>query len=241
MRKALAVLFVLCFTANLFAQVEEGTTEPKEQKVKIPTFRMNIKGDFKLPTPTFNKAFAKTVGGIADASLSFNFPLTQKIHIGAGFRYTYFQINDLILNSNTNANIQVYSPFIRIGFEKYANAKLIYGFGVRTGYSFLNFFSSTFDNNDSLNCTPRQMGLILEPEFTIGLMAGENVAFSLQLSYNIIFAEYTSSNVCLPNFSGLAASDSKGKYQFFCAGFGFTAFLGDSQKKKGSAYKGYGL
>lgn len=222
------IIVVICFfSTGLFAQDPEKDPEvkPKVSREKAPDYHWNIKGDFKLPTPVFNKAFAKTVGGVADASVSLHYPIQNKFHIGAGFRYTFFQINDLVINSKTNANLQILSPFVRFSFEKFVTPNLTCGFGIRTGYSMLNFYSNTFNQNDTLVCEPRQQSLFLEPEFTIGLMAGENLYFSFILSHNIIFSEYGSKNVCLPNFSGLSASDSKGNYQFFCAGFGFTVFL----------------
>lgn len=223
------------FSVLLFAQESGGTNETPDQNHReiIPAYRMNIKGDFKLPTPIRNKAFAKTIDGIADASISFNYPFLKYFHGAVGFRYSYFQINDLKINAKTNANLQIYSPFVKLAYERYANSVFLYGLSLKAGYSYLNYYSSTCQQCDSTKtCMPRQQAFMIEPELSLTMMANDNLAFSFLLGYTVIFDHYSASNVCLSNFSGLTAKDSQGYYQYFCAGFGFTAFLGAEKNSK---------
>lgn len=232
--RVLQIICILFLTLPVFAQ--EETTEPKKEK--IPDIRMGIKSGFKLPTPVANSAFAKTIDGIADAFASYHFPVMRYFYAGGGYRYTYFQINDFKVNSSLNANLQIHSPYAVFGYERFANSRFLYGFGLKGGYSFLNFFSNSCSGVDPDSKGHGQSAWFIDPELSLSLMAGENLCFSFLFSWTIIGAEYGPENLCLPNFSGLKDSDNQGNYQFFSAGFGFTVFLGGEKKRK-ARYLGY--
>jgi len=218
---------------SVSAQEEEIIPEEDPKKEKVPDVRQNIKGDFKIPTPTYNKSFTKTVNGIADMSLHYNYPVFRYFTAGAGFKFTYLQINDFKTNVKTNANVKIYTPFVRFGFEKFTRPKFFYGAHLKAGYASLNFFSNICDSLYGEKGGPKDKGLYLEPEISFYLMAGDNLAFGIQIAYNFIFDKYGPDNVCLPNFSGMTAADSEGNYQYFSLGFGFSASISKERKKRG--------
>ena len=197
----------------------------------VPSLRHNIKGDFMLPTPVGNRAFTKTVDGIADVHLSWQYPFLKDFFIGAGLNYVYMQINDFVINDAINANTQMYIPHLIAGYEKFANDIFSYGISVRAGYSFMSFSSNSCSSSNG-NFTPEQKGYSLEPAGFLAMSSGENLTFGLIASYHMVFAEYNSSLVCLKSFSGLTPAESEGIYQFISVGFGFTAFMGEEKKRK---------
>lgn len=230
------IVCILLFIPLVLSAQDEASTEPRKEK--IPDIRYGIKGAFKLPSPVANKAFYETIDGIADANASFHYPFLRYFYGGVGYRYTYFQINDFQVNNELNANLQVHSPFGVVGFERFANARVLYGLAFRSGYSMLNFFSNSCAGVNPESKGKSQATWFVEPELSFSLMTTENLCFSFVFSWTIIGAEYGPENVCLPNFSGLSAEASKGNYQFYSAGFGFTVFLGGEKKRK-ARYMGY--
>lgn len=223
----------MLFTFSVLAQEDEVIPEEVPDKIKVPDVRQTIKGDFKIPTPTYNKSFTKTVNGIADMSLHYNYPVFRYFTAGVGFKFTYLQINDFKTNVKTNASVKVYTPFVRLGFEKFTRPKFFYGLHLKTGYSTLNFYSNICDSLYGDSGAPKDKGFYIEPEISFYLMASDNLAFGIQIAYNVIFDQYGPDNVCLPNFSGMSASDSQGNYQFFSLGFGFSASISKERKKRG--------
>ncbi|MFZ5554039.1 MAG: hypothetical protein ACOZCO_13065 [Bacteroidota bacterium] len=231
LRFAIVLLLLLPVFSDSAAQEETPKTE-EETKVKIPEVRQNIKADFKLPTPTGNPSFVKTVNGIADLSISYNYPVLRYFTLGGGFKFTYMQINDFKTNVKTNANIKTYTPFVRLGFEKFTRPKFFYGIHLKGGYTSMSFFSNICDSLYGEKGGPKDKGLYLEPEFSFYLLGSDNLAFGILFSYDLVFAEYGPDNVCLPNFSGLTADDSKGIYQYLSIGFGFSVSISDERKKR---------
>ncbi|MFN3343871.1 MAG: hypothetical protein ACK40M_14335 [Flavobacteriales bacterium] len=232
MKKALFGFLLFAFPFVLAAQ-EEGETSGNVRPEKIPDIRYGLKGSFKLPTPIKNKAFTSVIDGIADANLSFHYPFLRHFYFGAGYRYSYFQINDFRAKADLNANLQIHSPFAVLGFERFATPRFLYGVSLRSGYSMLHFKSNTCLSNNPEGKGAGQEAVFIEPEFTLELMSGENMAFSFVTSWTWILDEFGAENICLSNFSGLTADDSKGYYQFISVGFGFTVFLGGEKRSKG--------
>jgi hypothetical protein len=212
--------------------------EPPKRETAPPPLRQNISGDFMLPTPVANKAFAKTVIGIADVHLSWHYPVFEDFYFGAGFNYVYMQINDFIVNDAINANVQMYVPFGVLGYEKFANDMFSYGFYIRSGYSMMKYFSSSCQTSTG-HIQPEQQAFSLEPGAKFSLSSTENLTFGLIFSHHIIFTDYNASLVCLNNFSGMNESDSEGVYQFPSVGFCFTVLLGEEKPGKRKSHQGY--
>jgi hypothetical protein len=235
----IVLLICLCST-QVLAQEEPVAPVEDTRPTKIPELRHSIKADFKLPTPLANFAFTKTVNGIADIAASWQYPVLRFIYLGAGYRYTYWEISDLQGNDKLAASTQFHSPYAVVGYERFASPIFSYSFALKAGYSFMEFYSNTFPSVNGKSKGPGQQAFWFSPEFTLGLMANDNLNFSMNVSYSLFTEEYTAADVGLTSFSGLAASDSEGFYQVFAIGFGFTVYLG-GEKKRRSGPKGYGI
>ncbi len=224
MKKILLCCCGMLLALGSMAQPEEEPRGTDFTPGVIPTLRPNVKGDFQLPIPLANRSFSRTVNGIADAGLSVQFPFLRNFYAGAGFRYTYMQISDFIINTKIDANMKQYAPFAKVGFEKFTTERISYSIALRAGYSWIDFTSNTCPGK------PAQQAYYLQPEFALSILSTENLGFSFIVSYSWINAQYGPELLCLPNFSGMIPSDNKGAYQVFSVGFGFTAFFGKERK-----------
>jgi hypothetical protein len=189
---------------------------------KIPEVKHSIKGEFKLPHPLHNKVFKNIIDGIADVSVYYQYPVNN-LTIGGGFKFIYMQINDVKVNEKLAAGMQGYTPFAKIGYEKFISPKIHFELSARGGYSLLYFTSRKCTDNGEKS--KPQNAPFAETQVAIYMLANERLSFGLLSSYNFIFNKFTPDLLCLPNFPGFTAEDSKGNYRFFSVGFGFSFFL----------------
>jgi hypothetical protein len=227
------ILIFLSMSCQIFAQAEIfEEMEYHNYPTKIPEkLSPIIEGDFKIPTPLYNKAFRKIANGIADANILFQYPITKSILLGAGFKYGYFQFVDFLTNNSfsNSGKLFSYSPYGRISYLKFSNPRLFFQLSVKAGTSLMQFNSFTCSN---LGEKPRtQNSFFLEPQISAHIFVDESLSFSMAISNYIGFNSFNPSLMCLDSFSGYNASDSEGNYNVLGIGFGFTYFFNKKGEK----------
>lgn len=231
-RISLLILFFLLVGTKLFSQEEViEEVEYHNYPTAIPEkLSPMLEGDFKIPTPLANKAFRKIGNGIADANLSFQYPITRGILLGAGFKYGYYQFVDFLTNNSfsNSGKLFSYSPYGRISFLKFSTPRLFFQFNAKAGYSMMFFNSYTCTNAGE--GAHQQNTFFIEPQVSAHIFVDESLSFYLGVANYIGFNDFNPSLMCLETFNGFQASDSAGNYNMLGIGFGFTYFF----NKKGA-------
>ena len=175
--------------------------------------------NFKLPKTIENTTFRKTIFGVGDIELNFNFKLAPNFEISLGHKYGYYDINSLAFQENIEGQIEMLNPFLEFSYINSLSNRVFFDIGIKGGYN-ISFTSST-------NCSDRytQNSYRIEPELGIYMLSSDLLSFGLIFSYNIWFAEFGPEHLCMTSISGMNASESRGFYQTFCAGLGFKTYL----------------
>ncbi len=208
--KKLAVTIVLCVIALL------GEAQ---------NLRHSIRGDFKLPSPTGNRAMRATMDGIVDASINYQYPIFKGIGLGTGLNLFYSQVNELSININNNqiaGKMLRWSPYGKLFYEQVFNDKFRLEYAVKGGYSWYQFSSNYCTAKGEVSLGE---SYFIQPEFGLYIEAQENFTIGLILAYGISGLNYGPANLCMEDFPGFADSDYVGSMQNFSIGFGFAAYL----------------
>jgi hypothetical protein len=233
MRKLFYILILFLFPVYVMAQDETGVDEEMiiyNYPTTIPDkLSPMIEGDFKLPTPFYNKAFRKIANGIGDMNLHFQMPLFKGFMLGGGFKFGYYQFIDFI-NSNSFSNsgkLFIYSPYGKLSYIKFTTPRLFFQFSVKAGYSIMQFNSYTCTNSGE--GTKGQNNIFIEPQLSANIFVDESLSFSVLMSNTTMFNNFNPSLLCLESFNGFSPEDSQGNYHIFGIGFGFTYFFNRKQ------------
>ena len=192
--------------------------------------RQSAQIDFRLPTPTGNNGFFKTVDGVADVNLNYNYPILKNVYIGVGGKMAIMQVNDFKtgLNSVINAKYNAISANGILGYKKQYNDKFYLDYALRIGYAWTTYTSLYNASNTKLQNT--HSDLFFEPSIGGYLFANENVAYGMILGYAIKMDQFHYSKYGIPTIlPGFQESQFEGITQYFTVGFGVQAYFG---KKK---------
>lgn len=207
-RLLLSVLFLLSMV-RLGAQ----TIEPKH------TFNVEI----GLPNGTVNKPFANIMQGLVNVSPYYQFCLKNHIAFGSGFRYAYFGVNQFKVPQKTLGGMHSFGAFLKVSHEKYHSDKFSTDLGVKVGYT-QNYFVT--NRNDSLGQNPYQVNsLLIEPTVELSLLADEQVAYSLVISYSFQGFGFKPSMLGIETFGGYDPAEFNKTTSYLTIGFGFSYYF----------------
>lgn len=193
--------------------------------------RHSISGDFRLPTPTGNRALASTTDGIAEVSLSYQYPFFKGFGLGIGAGYMLMKVNEFALNiPNTlvKGKMHRYAPYAKIFYQKATNDKFIVEAACKIGGAIVDY-ESVFCTQ--LDVQSRDFGIFIEPSIGAHMFAQDNFSIGLIFSYGINGVEFTPESICLENFPGFDQDDYVGVTQNFSIGFAFSAFLRQGRRR----------
>ncbi|MDX1651850.1 MAG: hypothetical protein R3277_05125 [Brumimicrobium sp.] len=205
-------VFLLIFLVNLsvFAQTDFQPTG-------------SFKVEIALPNNATNIAFRDQLQGLVALTPSYQHTFGSTFSVGAGLRYSYFNVNQFKNNVGLSGGMHIAGVFGKIGQEKfYGNFGLDYG--VRAGYA-LNI--STTNKLREAGRSPHIFdGGFVEPTIGLALMADERSSFRLALSYAFHGFTLKPGHLGLDDFSGYPDDKLDRFTSFFCIGFGYSYYFG---------------
>jgi len=210
MRKLLAIFIVM--SCNSVHAQNTGKA--------IPSFQ----GSFELPSPLKNDAFKGVMSGLSNINLGIQFPIFRGVFIGVGGKHQYYNVNDLAIPEKINGDLQMLAPVLKLGVDMPMSDKSHAELSIAASYNFIRAKSQTCLDNSGFD-THTTTGIGVEPKLVIYMASTDKLRFGIILSYSIIMDEFGADDFCLTRFSGYADSASKGSYQIFSVGFGFSASL----------------
>jgi len=178
--KTIIVIFLLLNSFNSFSQDEvdepgnaifkSPDDPPSEVPTKIHPFSLRISGG--VPNPVASELFRKRMIGIYEVNLSSNFRIGKYFHIGVGLNNSLFSISNRA-KFNAHTKLQLYSGFIRIGYDKYHHGKMFSSFYLNSGYT-QGFYTGVL----SMDTKPRNLNVnmgFVQPTYSINFFAEERM------------------------------------------------------------------
>jgi len=173
---------------------------------------------------TSTKAFRDINDGVIDIDIAWLYPFESGFMLGAGGKVTIFEINDLALAPEvTEGSNFGWGLYGKVGYEKLTGSSSSIELAMNIGFSSYNY--STRQCGDTKSSTN---GFFFEPRIGYYLFATEQLAFGLITSYQFVFQEFGSEQLCLETLPRHQEGDTDGNIGIFTIGLGFSAGLARS-------------
>lgn len=209
MKKSLLVVSIVFISLFSFSQTE---FEPSG----------SFKVEIGLPNNATNNAFRELMQGLVVVTPSYQHTFDNTFSIGAGLRYSYFNVNQFKNNAGISGGLHMGGAFGKLGIEKfYGNFGVDYG--VRIGYA-MNF-AMTNAIEEELGSPHISDGGFIEPTLGLSLMSTENTSFRLSLAYAFHGFVYGPEHIGLDEFSGLNPDNLDVLTTYFTIGFGYSYYF----------------
>lgn len=187
----------------------------------------SIQFNFKLPTPTFNRAFRGLVNGVSDVNIHAQMPLFKSnVVLGGGFKHSFMQFDDLKSDITTNGKFNFFKGYAKVSYQKFVNERFFYDMGIKAGYGFANISSDLCRDSSGVSSTHLDAGLFLEPSVGLYMISEDNLSFGLVLGYTYLQDDFDPAHLCIADVNLIDAGDNVGAYQWFSVGFGASVFIG---------------
>ena len=182
----------------------------------------SFKVELGLPNIATNNAYRDLMQGLVVITPSYQYTFDNSFSLGAGLRYSYFNVNEFKNNAGISGGMHMTGAFGKIGMEKfYGNFGLDYG--VRIGYA-MNF-STTNAIQDSIGGPYISDGGFVEPTLGLSLMASEKSSFRLALSYAFHAFVFRPEHIGLGDFSSFNEDKLDALSTYFTVGFGYSYYF----------------
>ncbi|MDX1350190.1 MAG: hypothetical protein R3279_08085 [Putridiphycobacter sp.] len=183
--------------------------------------------DVTIPTNEQNRAFSRTMEGMFNGAIGYQYNVFKGLTIGAGAKYSFF-VNNRIEFGGTMGGGGTHIPggFLKIGYEKFTTDRISLYAGIKGGYANIMVY------NDScaakLNGPFQKPTFFLEPQLEVNILTeiGAPSAFNMIVSYGWNFQEFTSDFICRSSFPGFIEEFSEGYIRYLSIGFGYKHYFG---------------
>lgn len=186
---------------------------------KVPGKHSVIMFNFKLPKTLGNESFKGLMSGLANIDILYQYNLENGIGFGAGFTYSYYELNGSAFQGNVTGQLEGYNPFMKIAKRKEVSERSFIELSVSGGYNVLNTISN------QCSAIFKQEAFNIMPQIGFYMISSEFLSFGIMVSYNYFGAEFSPANICMTSFPGIDPSSSIGNSQVFSVGFGFSTYL----------------
>ena len=204
---------ILIITLGLYQSVLTQTIEPKH------TFNVEL----GLPNGMINKPFSQYMQGLVNVAPYYQYTMKNTLAFGMGIRYAYFGVNQFRVPMKTRGGMHSFGVFTKVSREKFHTERFSTDMGVKVGYT-QNYFAT--DRNEDLYQSPYQVNSILiEPTVELGLVADEQVSYSLVISYAFQGFAYQPHMIGLETFGGFEQKEFEKVTSYLTIGFGFTYYF----------------
>jgi hypothetical protein len=231
MRHFLYTIFFLLLLYIGKAQDVEDYDEYQEKKRVHTDFKeslFSVRFSTTLPAPVSNAVLREKFRGIYEMNLSFNLRLSTNFFAGLGFKSGLLGLN-AIPDPNTgldlNTKMQLYTGYIKVGYNKFHTENIFSSFALNMGYN-SSFFTDVTNPKNETNLNKTFTSVLIEPEYSLNLAVEETFSIGIFLSYNYMPTVFNPANIALQDLTsitGLKTNSSTGIINF---GFGFYFGMG---------------
>jgi hypothetical protein len=215
-------VFLLAFCNFSFSQEEDEDYDDATYTRIKPKHSLSI--ELGMPLAFQNKGFKGFMQGMVNFSPYYHYNFANNIAVGAGVNYNFFWINHVLSPDKNNVGgIHSIGSFVELGYEKFYTDRLGTDFGVKFGYSKLNYYSA---NNRALGLgTPSQNIVFIEPTASLVITADEFTSYRWILGYVFQNYYFDPSKLGFTDQAEYHSSDYQKLTQFLTFGFGFTYYF----------------
>jgi hypothetical protein len=211
-----SLLLALVLSAGTISFAQDETFSPKGA----------LSVDVGIPTLAENYGFRRTMTGLFNGGIGYQYNLFKGITLGAGAKFSFFTINPSAVQADWKGGVYIPAPYARLGYEKFTTERVSFAAWCKVGYAAMMALS---DSCKAIKGGPFVQGtFFFEPQVEITLLTGKGSpdGFSLIIGYDFYFNEFRPEYLCVDGITGLSAPDYEGITRFLSIGFGYRYYMG---------------
>jgi hypothetical protein len=176
-----------------------------------------------LPNSFVNKPYKTIMQGLVSVSPFYQYSLKNGISFGAGFHYSYFNINQFRMPVKIFGGIHTGAAFIKLGHEKFWRERFGTDIGCKIGYL------RSYSISDLLRTNGIQFNkseaLFIEPTIGFVLSADVNCSYRLTVGYPLYGYTFTPWMIGYDSKLGYADAEFSKTCSFLNVGFAYTFYF----------------
>ena len=183
--------------------------------------------DVTIPTNEQNRAFSRTMEGLLNGAIGYQYNVYKGLTVGLGAKYSYFTANRVEFNGTIGGGgTHIPGGFLKLGYEKFTTDRVSLYAGVKAGYA--NIMVINDSCQVKLGGAFQRGTVFIEPQIEINILTelGASSAFNMIVSYAWNLQEYNSDFLCRSSFPGFIPEYSTGYIRYLSVGFGYKHYFG---------------
>jgi hypothetical protein len=188
----------------------------------------SIRFSTTLPAPVSNAVLRTKFRGIYEMNFSFNMRLANNFFAGFGFKDGLLGVDGNVPNPKTNlalnTKMQMYTGYLKVGFNKYHNENVFSTFACNIGYN-SSFFTNVVNINSPV-IDKTFASVLVEPEYSINFAVEDNFSIGIFVSYNYMPTSFNPANIAFQDVTSIAGLKTSGSTGIINFGFGFYYGMG---------------
>ena len=168
-----------------------------------------------VPVPVGNDLFDDLTQTIGEVDFQLQMPLFKGLGLGVGGKGTFFTLDERALLSAISGDVQRWTYYGKVQYERYTGPSNFYEFAAKAGQSRYIWNASTCPE------PTEETGFHWGAAFTYYLHATENLAFGLLLGYETDDASVGPQTLCQESFPGRPETTPEGPISYFTVGLCF--------------------
>lgn len=211
-------LLAVCITLGLSSYSQNETFSPKGA----------ISVDVGIPTLSQNFAFRRTMTGLFNGGIGYQYNVFKGLTVGAGAKFSFFTVNPSTVPAGWTGGVYLPAVYGRLGYEKFTTDRVSVSAWGKVGYAAM---MGVGDSCKAKLGGPFVEGaFFFEPQVEICLLTEKGGAngFSFVLGYNFYFSNFRPEYLCVDGITNLTDVDYEGITRFLSIGFGYRHYLGQN-------------
>lgn len=186
-----------------------------------PKHTFNV--ELGLPNSFGNKPFNSIMQGLVNCEPYYQFALPNSLAFGAGFKYTYFDVNEFKTPEPIFGGMHTVGAFVKLSREKFHSDRFGTDLGVKVGYT-QNYISTDLNKAMGRNPVTFDAGII-EPTIGLVLSADEFTSYRLTIGYTIQGFSFDPEQLGTALDGGWEPDELQKISHYLTIGFGFTYYF----------------
>lgn len=209
-------LIALLFSvATCFGQDDNGD---RSDKISVRPSKYSIRMEFSVPNPT-NAAWRKSMVGIFETNLAFNYKIAHDLFIGAGYKAGLWYTPPKFFIFDVKTKMQTHSGFLRVGYDIYKRNNHFITPALNAGWTYTKY-TKIACVKEAITWKPVYQDWFIEPQITFNFLPDPNFGISGNLSFVIVDHVWDPEFICLQDHINYSEVKRWGLTSYLNIGFG---------------------
>jgi hypothetical protein len=217
MRNSVAYIVLFVIFSFTFLSAQENETETSD-KVTVRPSLMSMRAEFSVPTP-LNAAWRKSMVGIFEGNISFNYKISHDFFIGVGYKGAMFYVPPKFFLFEVKTKMQMHGAYLKLGYDIYKTNTYFITPSINSGWCYTRFTHINC-KTDTMTWKPEYQTWFIEPQVTFNFLPDPNFGICVNLSFVVADHVWNPEIACLQDHIDFSEVRTNKITSYFNLGFG---------------------